>query len=83
MLHLLKNKKSIWKETYDEDSDSYSNPGMTLREKLLKMSELKLFMDSDYMVYGLKNQQNLSAFYQYVVNIGYYEQPDYGQLFNL
>jgi serine/threonine protein kinase len=80
MMHLLKNKKSLWKQTYEEDSDSFSNQGLTLREKLSKMSELKLLVDSDYMCQGLRNAQDLSNFYDYVMNIGYYEEPNYEKL---
>jgi serine/threonine protein kinase len=77
ILHLHKNKKTLWKSTMDFGFDSSSEDNNSIRSKLKKFSDRKKNADPYYMCRDIHNQEELAKLYIYIMDLEYSQEPDY------
>lgn len=75
ILYLLRNKKTLWKCDYTEEDSM--ELGMSLKEKLHKLAWVKLDANPEEMCSGLRQSKEFSKLYEYIMEMGYFDKPDY------
>lgn len=77
ILHLLKNKKSLWKSSMEMEGDRSSTKCLSMRQKLKKLSIKKKSVCPEYICAGIKNSTQFVDLYKYIAHLDYAEEPDY------
>lgn len=77
ILHLHKNKKTLWKSTIDFGFNSNSGEIKSLSARLRKLSDKKKNADPYYMWGDIHNGEQLAELYRYILDLEYSQRPDY------
>ena len=79
-----KNKKTLWKSTLEFAYESNSSDNvLSLKQKLKKLSIKKRNADPCYMCENIPNSEELIELYNYVMDLGYDEEPNYDYILQL